>query len=244
LGKSTVFANKQGLTNANSGAVSQSGPDVCLTQVGNAVVPIPYTNVARSSTLEKGSKTVKVKGAMAAIDGCCYSSSTGDQAGSKKGVISGTVGGKAEFINYSSDVKIEGKGVCRNMDKMTHNNGNAIGTNRDSSADPPKSKQDPPPLDTLHIKVVEHLSRDAYDKKAKIFSLGHEDNKPIAGMKFKIKMPDGSIAEKVTDENGIIELTGQDPHGRFELIHESQEASLNNMKFLYSKAITPLKTEL
>ena len=31
LGKSTVFANGQGISSTNSGAVSVSGPDVCLT---------------------------------------------------------------------------------------------------------------------------------------------------------------------------------------------------------------------
>ena len=126
MGDSTVFSNSQGISNTGSGAVVVSGPDVCLTPMGNSVVPIPYTNIARSSTLADGTKSVKIDGNMGAIDGCCYKTSTGDEPGSRKGVGSGTVGDKAEFINYSFDVKIEGKGACRNSDPMTQNNKNAM----------------------------------------------------------------------------------------------------------------------
>lgn len=239
---STVFANKQGISHKGSGAEANStAPDVCKTPVGPAMVPIPYSNNAKSATLDKGSKTVKINGNMVAIEGCCYSSSTGDQPGSGKGVASGTVGDKAEFVNFSSDVKIEGKGVCRNDDLTTHNNKNTIGKNKDSSASPPKSNIPPPPSDTLRIKVVEHLSWDSFDKKAGKFYLGHSDNKPIEGKKFKIKLPDGSIVEKTTDAKGIIELTGQDPHGYFELIHESEKASLNSKHSLFSRGITSMK---
>jgi hypothetical protein len=126
MGKSTVFANSQGISNTNSGAVVISGPDVCLTPMGSSMVPVPYINIARSSTLADGTKTVKINGAMGAIDGCCYRTSTGDQPGAGRGVASGTVGDKAEFINHSFDVKIEGRGVCRNSDPMTQNSKNAI----------------------------------------------------------------------------------------------------------------------
>ena len=126
VGKSTVFVNKQGMSNKGSGAVVVSGPDVCLTPMGTTVVPIPYTNVARSASLADGTKTVKIDGTMGAIDGCCYKKSSGDEPGSKKGVGSGTIQDKAEFINYSFDVKIEGKGACRNLDPMTQNNKNAM----------------------------------------------------------------------------------------------------------------------
>jgi hypothetical protein len=125
LGKSTVFANSQGIANTGSGDVVISGPDVCLTPMGSSLVPVPYTNIARSASLKGGTKSVKVNGCMGAIDGCCYIMSTGDLPGIGAGVVSGTVGGKAEFINCSFDVKIEGKGVCRNSDPMTQNSRNA-----------------------------------------------------------------------------------------------------------------------
>lgn len=126
MGTSTVFANGQGIAHTGSGDSVISGPDVCLTPIGSAMVPVPYTNVARSSTLANGTKSVKVNGCMGAIAGCCYRTSTGDLPGTGRGVLSGTVGGMAEFINSSFDVTIEGKGVCRHGDPMTQNCRNAL----------------------------------------------------------------------------------------------------------------------
>lgn len=239
---SSVLTNKQGWSHKGSDATAtNTAPDVCFTQVGNSVVPIPYPNTAKSSDLKGGSKTVKIEGNSAAIDGCCYSKSSGDEAGNRKGVISGAQGGKAEFINNSFDIKCEGKGVCRNTDSMTMNKGNTIGMNSDASADPPVLKNPPPPKDTVRIKVVVHLSLDSYDKKTGRFKPGHEENTSFAGMKMKIKLPDGSVVEKTTDKNGIIELTGQDPHGRFELLFETGDARENSKYAMFSKGITPLK---
>ena len=51
--------------------------------------------------------------------------STGDEAGSAGGgVASNKIKGKAEFVNYSFDVKIEGKNVPRALDLMLHNDKN------------------------------------------------------------------------------------------------------------------------
>ena len=70
---------------------------------------------------------MKIEGQMAAIKGCNYSTSTGDEAGATGGVMSSKAKGKAEFILYSFDVKIEGKNTCRMGDTMTHNDKNAVG---------------------------------------------------------------------------------------------------------------------
>ncbi|WP_233262168.1 DUF4150 domain-containing protein [Vitiosangium sp. GDMCC 1.1324] len=53
-----------------------------------------------------------------------FKTSTGDEAGTNKGVASGKIQGKAEFINYSFDVKFEGKNVARAFDLMLHNDKN------------------------------------------------------------------------------------------------------------------------
>ena len=246
MSKSKVFANKQGISSTDSGAVAVSGPDVCLTPMGSSLVPVPYTNIARSATLAGGSKSVKIDGCMGAIDGCRYSTSTGDLPGTGRGIASGTVGDRAEFINSSHDVKIEGKGVCRNSDPMTQNNRNALGVNRDS-ASPPTAK----PLDvaqpeptTFRFRVVEHLSWDNYDEEGKRFVFGHKENKAIPGMKFKIIMPDGSRIEKTTDKDGVIELPEQDPCSKYEIIFEPEEARMNNVYYLFYNACRPLKNEL
>lgn len=50
--------------------------------------------------------------------------STGDEAGALLGVASNKIKGKAEFVNFSFDVKIEGKNVPRAFDLMLHNDKN------------------------------------------------------------------------------------------------------------------------
>jgi hypothetical protein len=40
------------------------------------------------------------------------------------GIASNKIKGKAEFVNYSFDVKFEGKGVARALDLMLHNDKN------------------------------------------------------------------------------------------------------------------------
>jgi hypothetical protein len=54
-----------------------------------------------------------------------FSMSTGDEAGSAGGgVVSNKIKGKAEFVNFSFDVKVEGKNVARAFDLMLHNDKN------------------------------------------------------------------------------------------------------------------------
>jgi len=127
MGSSTVFANNMGISHKGSGANSTVFPDVCMTPVGHSSVPIPYSNLAKSADIANGSVTVKIEGKMGAIKGCNYSKSTGDEPGSDKGISSGTITDKAEFVTYSPNVKIEGKNACRNGDIMTHNKKNTVG---------------------------------------------------------------------------------------------------------------------
>ena len=124
---SKVYANGMSISNKGSGAMSTVFPDVCKTPVGSAVVPIPYPNTAKSADVADGTKTVKIEGEMGTNKGCNYSTSTGDEAGSSKGLISGKTKGKAEFMLSSFDVKLEGKNACRMGDMMTHNDKNALG---------------------------------------------------------------------------------------------------------------------
>ena len=52
---------------------------------------------------------------------------SGDEAGSAGGVMSGKIKGEAEYMMYSFDVKFEGKGVCRMADPLFHNKKNGMG---------------------------------------------------------------------------------------------------------------------
>jgi uncharacterized Zn-binding protein involved in type VI secretion len=124
---STVFANGTGLSHKQSGGISTVFPDVCQTPTPAGPVPIPYPNVGQSSNTSDGSQTVKIQGNETMLKGSTYNISSGDEAGSVGGVVSGKVKGACEFILYSFDVKIEGANVCRMGDMLTHNDKNTAG---------------------------------------------------------------------------------------------------------------------
>ena len=110
----------------SNGIAIAMAPDVCKTPSPGGPVPIPYPNIARSSSLSDGTTTVKTDGQMAAIKGSKYASSNGDEAGTVGGVVSNVNMKEAEWITFSFDVKMEGKNVCRLQDKMTHNKKNTL----------------------------------------------------------------------------------------------------------------------
>jgi len=120
----TVGVNSLSVVHQTSGGVTIAFPDVCITPAAPSPVPIPYPNVALSSDTAQGSKQVKCDGNPICLSDSNFKMSTGDETGSNGGVVSGTIKGKAEFILYSFDVKVEGKNVPRAMDLMLHNNKN------------------------------------------------------------------------------------------------------------------------
>lgn len=123
----TTFSNTRGIAHKGSGGMSTVFPDVCKTPAGSAVVPIPYPNIGKSSDTSKGPKTVLTDGKMPMVKGAVYSTSTGDEAGTLKGIISGQNKAECEFMMYSFDVKFEGKNVCRLGDPLFHNKKNIMG---------------------------------------------------------------------------------------------------------------------
>jgi uncharacterized Zn-binding protein involved in type VI secretion len=125
---SKVSVNFLTVVHASSSGVAPSFPDVCLTPSPAGPIPIPYPNIAQSSDTAQGSKTVKVEGNPVMLDGSNFSTSTGDEAGSAGGVASSLTKGKAEFVNFSFDVKFDGKCVPRLGDLMIHNKGSAPNT--------------------------------------------------------------------------------------------------------------------
>lgn len=122
----TVGVNNMTVVHEGSSGVTMAFPDVCKTPAPPAPpIPIPYPNIAKSSDTAQGSKNVKCDGNPICVKDSNFSMSTGDEAGSAGGgVVSNKIKGKAEFVNYSFDVKVEGKNVARAMDLMLHNDKN------------------------------------------------------------------------------------------------------------------------
>lgn len=109
------------LVHKGSNGMSTAFPDVCKTPSPAGPVPIPYPNIAQASDAADTSTSVKADGEGIMLKGSNFSASKGDEAGSAGGVVSNVNRGKAMFVNYSFDVKIEGQNVPRKMDPMKQN---------------------------------------------------------------------------------------------------------------------------
>ena len=122
-----TFANSRGIAHKGSGGMSIVFPDVCLTPAAPSPIPIPYPNIGQSSDTSGGPTTVTTDGQMPMVKGAKYARSSGDEAGTAGGVMSGVNMNACEFLMYSFDVKFEGKNVCRLGDPLWHNNKNIMG---------------------------------------------------------------------------------------------------------------------
>ncbi|WP_438037705.1 DUF4150 domain-containing protein [Sorangium sp. So ce128] len=121
----TVGVNMMSVVHAKSSGITIAFPDVCKTPAPPAPpLPIPYPNIAKSGDTAKGTKKVKCDGESVCVKDSNFSTSTGDEAGSLGGIVSSKTKGKAEFVNFSFDVKFEGKNVARAFDLMLHNDKN------------------------------------------------------------------------------------------------------------------------
>jgi len=121
----TVGVNKLTVVHASSNGITTAFPDVCKTPSPAGPIPIPYPNIAMSSDTSKGTTTVKCDGNPVCVQDSNFMISTGDEAGcAGGGVVSNKIKGKAEFVNFSFDVKFNGKSVARALDLMLHNDKN------------------------------------------------------------------------------------------------------------------------
>lgn len=152
----TMNVNGRTVVHKTSDGVATAFPDVCKTPSPGGPVPIPYPNVALSADTANGSKTVKVDGNPVMLKDSNFSTSTGDEAGTAGGgVASGKTKGKAEFVNYSFDVKIEGKNVPRLGDMMVQNKGGAPNTPPMPEIQPPIVEIPPPEIEENKIVAIE-----------------------------------------------------------------------------------------
>jgi hypothetical protein len=120
----SVGVNFMSVVHKGSNGITIAFPDVCKTPTPAGPIPIPYPNIAMSSDTAKGTKKVKCDGNPVCVKDSNFKTSTGDEAGTAGGIISSKTKGKAEFVNFSFDVKFEGKNVARAFDLMLHNDKN------------------------------------------------------------------------------------------------------------------------
>jgi Toxin PAAR-like domain len=150
----TVNVNFLTVVHASSSGVVMGFPDVCKTPSPGGPIPIPYPNIAKSSDTTQGSTTVKMDGNPIMLKQSVFATSTGDEGGTAGGgVVSNTIKGKAEFVLYSFDVKVEGKNVCRLTDIMV--------LNKMSSPNTPPFPEVQPPLVVLPTMMSEDEDKPA-----------------------------------------------------------------------------------
>src|SRR5262245_44995863 len=109
----TVSVNDKTVVHQSSSGISTAFPDVCKTPSPGGPVPIPYPNIAKSADTSQGSQEVTMDGNPIMLKGSVFATSVGDEPGTAGGVVSNVNKGKAEFLNYSFDVKVEAKNVPR-----------------------------------------------------------------------------------------------------------------------------------
>ena len=122
----TVGVNNLSVVHKDSSGVTIAFPDVCKTPTpAGAAFPSRTRTSPSRATPPRAAKKVKCDGNPVCVKDSNFSMSTGDEAGSAGGgVVSNKIKGKAEFVNFSFDVKFEGKNVAARLDLMLHNDKN------------------------------------------------------------------------------------------------------------------------
>lgn len=120
-----VSANKMVASMSTGHTLVSTGPnDICKTPAppAPAPIPLPYPNISMTLTPGPGYTTkTLVMGTPMYTKKSKTMLSNGDQPGIAMGLISNKIMGMAEVIMSSMDVKAEGGGVVRTLDKTLSN---------------------------------------------------------------------------------------------------------------------------
>lgn len=97
-------------------------PDVCLTPVGNSVVPIPYAISHAMDQSEQCSENVFLNDKAVFLHGLSFVDKVkGNEAGSKGGVVSGVNGKVSHSLQKSTNVYVNGHLIVRTGDRVHMN---------------------------------------------------------------------------------------------------------------------------
>ncbi|MBI4700674.1 MAG: DUF4150 domain-containing protein [Deltaproteobacteria bacterium] len=100
-------------------------PDVCKTPAGSTVVPVPYPNMGQLSGTDQACAKVLVENKETVVESSKIPCSSGDEAGTAMGVVSGTNMGEVAFRTFSSKVYAQGKKIVFHTATTAHNGSNA-----------------------------------------------------------------------------------------------------------------------
>ncbi len=101
-------------------------PDVCLVPAPPAPpIPTPFPNLAQCAQASATTTKVMIENKEVIVQTSKIPQSSGDEAGTNGGVMSGMNRGEVAFRTASSKVKFEGKGVVMLSAMSAHNGANA-----------------------------------------------------------------------------------------------------------------------
>ncbi len=109
--------------NCQMGGMNMGIPDVCMTTVGPAVIPIPYPNIAQGAMADPSTAVQKVliSGAPAHTIQTIVPTSSGDESGVIGGVMSGMIMGSQKHLMGANNVLIGGMPATKMTDPTGQN---------------------------------------------------------------------------------------------------------------------------
>ncbi|PDT80129.1 DUF4150 domain-containing protein [Sinorhizobium sp. BJ1] len=117
----------EGLRDTDAAKIVCLSPDVCLTPVGKAVVPIPYQIIDYCGHDESYTPSVRFTRQKAMVQRSNTTHVHGDAPGTRKGIKSGAVEDICEPIGHASQVRAEGSHVIRHLARFWMNQRNTQG---------------------------------------------------------------------------------------------------------------------
>lgn len=118
---------REGMRDTDAARIVSLAPDVCLTPVGSSVVPVPYPVHDLCGHDENYTPSVRMTGQKTMVLRSNTTHVHGDAPGTRKGVVSGTVGDVCEPVGHAGAVRAEGSNVIRHLDRCKMNAGNTEG---------------------------------------------------------------------------------------------------------------------
>lgn len=102
-------------------------PNVCKTPAAPSPIPIPYPSIGQCSNAsgDTCSKKVKILNKAVLHKSSEISSTSGDEAGTLKGLVSSTGGDKAKYKTSASKVLVEGNEIVTHLKMAAQNGSNA-----------------------------------------------------------------------------------------------------------------------
>ncbi len=113
---------------SKGGGTTTGFPDVCKVPAPPApFVPTPFPNIGQVASARDTCATVRIVNKPVVTEASHIPRSSGDEAGTLKGMVSVTTMAKVQYKTGSSKVKAKGMGVVHLTSATEHNSGNTVG---------------------------------------------------------------------------------------------------------------------